>query len=82
MKQYVKGALCLPLPGDAQTLPRTSRWFEGVPHRQAVRVKRSSVRPRCEWSDNLLNEFYISDREDGMKPGMARTIWTGFKYKF
>jgi len=32
--------------------------------------------------DNLLNEFYISDREDGMKPGMARTIWTGFKYKF
>jgi Fe(3+) dicitrate transport protein len=32
--------------------------------------------------DNLLNEFYISDREDGMKPGMARTVWTGFKYKF
>jgi Fe(3+) dicitrate transport protein len=32
--------------------------------------------------DNLLNEFYISDLEDGMKPGMARTIWTGFKYKF
>jgi Fe(3+) dicitrate transport protein len=32
--------------------------------------------------DNLLNEFYISDREDGIKPGMARTIWTGFKYKF
>jgi Fe(3+) dicitrate transport protein len=32
--------------------------------------------------DNLLNEFYISDREDGIKPGMARTVWTGFKYKF
>jgi len=32
--------------------------------------------------DNLLNEFFISDREDGMKPGMARTVWTGFKYKF
>ena len=32
--------------------------------------------------DNLLNEFYITDREDGMKPGMGRTIWTGFKYKF
>lgn len=32
--------------------------------------------------DNLLDTFYISDREDGMKPGMGRTIWTGFKYKF
>ncbi len=32
--------------------------------------------------DNLLNEFYISDREDGMKPGLGRTIWTGFRYKF
>ncbi len=32
--------------------------------------------------DNLLDEFYISDREDGLKPGMGRTIWTGFKYKF
>jgi Fe(3+) dicitrate transport protein len=32
--------------------------------------------------DNLLDEFYISDREDGMKPGLGRTIWTGFKYKF
>lgn len=31
---------------------------------------------------NLLNEFYITDREDGMKPGMARTVWAGFKYKF
>ena len=32
--------------------------------------------------DNLLDEFYISDREDGLKPGQGRTIWTGFKYKF
>lgn len=31
---------------------------------------------------NLLDEFYISDREDGLKPGQGRTIWTGFKYKF
>ncbi|MGE3230013.1 MAG: TonB-dependent receptor family protein [Hyphomicrobium sp.] len=32
--------------------------------------------------ENLLDEFYISDREDGMKPGIGRTLWTGFKYKF
>jgi Fe(3+) dicitrate transport protein len=32
--------------------------------------------------DNLLDEFYITDREDGMKPGIGRTIWTGFAYKF
>lgn len=32
--------------------------------------------------DNLLDELYISDREDGMKPGLGRTVWTGFKYKF
>lgn len=32
--------------------------------------------------DNLLDKFYLSDREDGLKPGMGRTIWTGFKYKF
>jgi Fe(3+) dicitrate transport protein len=32
--------------------------------------------------ENLLDEVYISDREDGMKPGIGRTIWTGFKYKF
>ena len=32
--------------------------------------------------DDLLDELYISDREDGMKPGLGRTIWTGFKYKF
>lgn len=32
--------------------------------------------------DNLLDKVYISDREDGMKPGLGRTIWTGFKYRF
>ena len=32
--------------------------------------------------DNLLDELYITDREDGMKPGLGRTIWTGFAYKF
>ncbi len=32
--------------------------------------------------ENLLDDLYISDREDGMKPGLGRTIWTGFKYKF
>ncbi len=32
--------------------------------------------------DNLTNEFYITDREDGLKPGMGRTVWTGFKYRF
>lgn len=32
--------------------------------------------------DNLLDKLYISDREDGLKPGQGRTIWTGFKYKF
>jgi Fe(3+) dicitrate transport protein len=32
--------------------------------------------------DNLLDELYITDREDGMKPGLGRTIWTGFKYTF
>lgn len=32
--------------------------------------------------DNLLDEFYITDREDGMKPGLGRTIWAGFQYKF
>jgi Fe(3+) dicitrate transport protein len=31
---------------------------------------------------NLLDELYITDREDGMKPGMGRTVWTGFKYRF
>lgn len=32
--------------------------------------------------DNLLDELYIADREDGVKAGQGRTIWTGFKYKF
>ncbi len=32
--------------------------------------------------DNLTNEFFISDREDGMKPGLGRTFWTGFRYRF
>lgn len=32
--------------------------------------------------DNLLDKQYITDREDGLKPGLGRTIWTGFKYKF
>ena len=32
--------------------------------------------------ENLTDEFYISDREDGMKPGIGRTFWAGFKYKF
>lgn len=31
---------------------------------------------------NLLDKHYITDREDGLKPGQGRTIWTGFKYKF
>jgi Fe(3+) dicitrate transport protein len=31
---------------------------------------------------NLLDELYITDREDGMKPGLGRTVWTGFKYKY
>lgn len=31
---------------------------------------------------NLMDKHYISDREDGLKPGQGRTIWTGFKYKF
>ena len=32
--------------------------------------------------DNLLDKFYLTDREDGMKPGLGRTVWTGFSYKF
>lgn len=31
---------------------------------------------------NLTNEFYIADRADGMKPGIGRTLWAGFKQKF
>ncbi len=30
---------------------------------------------------NLLDEFYIADRADGMKPGIGRTLWAGFKLK-
>lgn len=29
--------------------------------------------------DNLTDELYIQDREDGVKPGQARTLWAGFK---
>lgn len=32
--------------------------------------------------DNLLNNLYIADREDGIKAGQGRTIWGGFRYKF
>jgi Fe(3+) dicitrate transport protein len=32
--------------------------------------------------DNLTDEFYITDREDGMKPGLGRTYWAGFRYQF
>ena len=31
--------------------------------------------------DNLTDELYISDREDGVKPGMGRTFWGGAKIK-
>lgn len=31
--------------------------------------------------DNLTDELYITDREDGVKPGQGRTLWTGFKMK-
>jgi Fe(3+) dicitrate transport protein len=31
---------------------------------------------------NLTNEFYLSDIDEGMKPGPARTIMGGFTYKF
>ncbi|WP_291005177.1 TonB-dependent receptor [Hyphomicrobium sp.] len=30
---------------------------------------------------NLTDEYYITDREDGVKPGIGRTYWAGFKYK-
>jgi Fe(3+) dicitrate transport protein len=32
--------------------------------------------------DNLLDKLYISDREDGIKPGQGRSVRAGFKYKF
>jgi Fe(3+) dicitrate transport protein len=31
---------------------------------------------------NLTNEFYLSDIDEGMKPGPGRTIMGGFSYKF
>lgn len=31
---------------------------------------------------NLTNEFYLSDIDEGMKPGAARTVMGGFSYKF
>jgi Fe(3+) dicitrate transport protein len=31
--------------------------------------------------DNLTDELYISDREDGVKPGQGRTFWGGAKIK-
>ncbi|PPC99105.1 MAG: hypothetical protein CTY31_11500 [Hyphomicrobium sp.] len=31
---------------------------------------------------NLTDEFYISDRSDGIKPGIGRTIFGGFTLKF
>lgn len=31
---------------------------------------------------NLLNEFYLTDIDEGMKPGAARTVMGGFTYKF
>ena len=31
---------------------------------------------------NLTNEFYVSDIDEGIKPGAARTIMGGFSYKF
>ncbi|WP_072393168.1 TonB-dependent receptor [Hyphomicrobium sp. CS1GBMeth3] len=31
---------------------------------------------------NLTNEFYLSDIDEGMKPGAARTVMGGFTYKF
>jgi len=31
---------------------------------------------------NLTNKFYLSDIDEGMKPGPARTVMGGFTYKF
>lgn len=31
---------------------------------------------------NLTDEFYVSDFSDGAKPGIGRTFWAGFTYKF
>lgn len=32
--------------------------------------------------ENLTDEVYITDREDGVKPGIGRTITAGAKYKW
>ena len=32
--------------------------------------------------ENLTDEVYITDREDGVKPGIGRTIMAGAKYKW
>jgi Fe(3+) dicitrate transport protein len=31
---------------------------------------------------NLTDEFYVSDFSDGAKPGVGRTFWAGFTYRF
>lgn len=31
---------------------------------------------------NLTDEFYVVDRNDGAKPGVGRTLWAGFTLKF
>jgi Fe(3+) dicitrate transport protein len=31
---------------------------------------------------NLTDELYITDRSDGVKPGVGRTLWTGFEVRF
>lgn len=32
--------------------------------------------------ENLTDELYISDREDGIKPGQGRSVWGGMNIKF
>ena len=32
--------------------------------------------------ENLTDEIYITDREDGVKPGIGRTVMVGGKYKW
>ena len=32
--------------------------------------------------ENLTNKIYITDREDGLKPGIGRTVMLGAKYKW
>ena len=32
--------------------------------------------------ENLTDKLYITDREDGIKPGIGRTIMTGAKIKW